>query len=176
MARLAAWIICLIVGAALGTALESSYVEAQVTAGPKLGYIDTERILDESEMIMQTRNELRKEEDRIQAELQTIRTELEEKMRQLDAQKEFLKPEVYNQQYADLRKKFIDYQALRQQKLSDLKEKYVQAARPIREQVNEVVQQIAQEEGFSFIFAKETLAYCAPKYDLTQKVIDRLNK
>ena len=47
---------------------------------------------------------------------------------------------------------------------------------PIIKGVNTVVQRLAKESGFDFVFNSSTLAYANETYDLTVKVLEELQK
>jgi len=51
-------------------------------------------------------------------------------------------------------------------------------SRPIIEKINALISRIGEEEGYDFIFdaSSGSLVHALPKYDITQQVIEELNK
>jgi outer membrane protein len=47
---------------------------------------------------------------------------------------------------------------------------------PIRERVLRVIETVAKEDGFTFVFDRTNVLYADAKVDLTYKVIDRLKR
>ncbi len=56
-----------------------------------------------------------------------------------------------------------------------LEEKKNKELEPLIDQLKQVVEAIAKEEGYLFIFKKVNLAYGDPNLDITDKVIARMN-
>ena len=170
------WTLLILVGLALGPTINSSHVGAQVTGAPKFGFVDTDRIFSEVNVIKEKRQELIKARQRAEDELAKKISEWNEKRRKLETQREFLQPDAYNEQKTSLDTEYVALRASKREEEARLSELFKETIGPVRTQVNEVVEKIAKEEGYAFIFMKEFLAYGAAQYDITQKVVDRLNK
>lgn len=168
--------ILIIAAVALSTAVDSSNVGAQITDGAKLGFVDTLRILDEVNIVKEKREELKDTREKAEAELQKQYADLNQRRSDLEAKKEILLPDEYERQKAGLQKELIDLNTMKSQKESELVRLYRETIRPIRARINEVVQEIAKEDGFAFVFLKDNLAYGAAQYDITEKVVVRLNQ
>ena len=47
---------------------------------------------------------------------------------------------------------------------------------PLIKEIELVVQAVAKDEGYAIVFHRSALLYGDPQYDITAKVIDRVNK
>lgn len=176
MRRIGIWTLLIMVGAALGTATNSSDVEAQTVGGPKLGFIDVEDVKMGFNAFKDKENEIDKAQDEAQREVDQMVKKLKEESAGLEAKKDLLQPAAYNGQRADLRKKMSDLGYTTAKRERDLRKLRQEALAPLYEQLDQAIQAVAKEQGFAFVFLRKRIAYGAAQYDITQQVIDQLNR
>lgn len=149
-----------------------STVHAQTTA--KIGYVDSRAVSDKlpevkqayaqlTEYQKQKQNELQKEEADFQKQVedyQKIETTMEEgmrsaKQRELQAKQEQLQLKATNAQ-ADIQK--------RQQAIFD----------PIEKRIQQAITQVATENGYTYVLAKEVLLHSPAGDDISELVAKKL--
>jgi len=148
----------------------------------KIAYVNSETILRELPEAQQVRKDLEATVKVWQDELEKMGKELQEavddyqkKEALLDAKAKADKQKALQ----DLQQKARDYQYQkfdqREGEAVKIREKKFA---PIQERVMRVIEKVAKEGKFNFVFDKldaaTNLLYADPKYDLTYKVIDRL--
>ncbi|HPA44542.1 MAG TPA: OmpH family outer membrane protein [bacterium] len=169
------WALGIIGVLALGSIVLSSDVTAQ-TSGPKLGFVDLERILQNADIFKQKAAELRTERDEIKKKLEETAANLKQEREDLEAQKGLLKSEDYTKKRTELDKKYLDFRAAVDQKNREFDEAFKkETIEPLREKLQTIVEEIAKQEGYDFIFKRADLAYGAAQYEITDKVISKLN-
>ncbi|MFH1740113.1 MAG: OmpH family outer membrane protein [bacterium] len=176
MKRTAIWTLLITGALALGTALLSSDVRAQSNGGLKLAFIEVERIREGSKTFIAEQAKIDEARENAQKEIDQVAETLKQEMENLDAKKDMLDSAAYSEQRGELRKKMIDYDNMKRKKASELLDMREAALAPQYKRLEETVEAMAKEEGYDFVFLRRRIAYGAAKYDITQKIIDRLNK
>ena len=105
-----------------------------------------------------------------------MRNSLADEFDQFKVQQELLPEAARKQRVTELRSKETAYlNKLREEQL-ELERMKKDKLDPLAEDLKNVVEAIAREEGYDFIFKNLYLAYSNPKHDITNKVIQRMNK
>ena len=176
MKRIAIWTLLITGALALGTALLSSDVRAQATNGQKLGFIDIKQIVlnaavfkNEGDKIRQAREEAQKKVDEMGRKLRDEQTSLESK-------KDMIQLDEYNKQKTELEKQFVNIRAFKRDEENKIDTMIRGTMEPLFSQLNDIVEAVAKEEGYAFVFKKQNLAYGAAQFNITDKIIERLNK
>lgn len=139
----------------------------------KIGYINSQRIIDESIAGKEvTKNlELFKNENNMRMEQQGKEIdELENELRK----KEFaITPEKKKEIEAQILQKTRELKSFQDTKEKELKEIYFKSFKNIENQVLDIVQKLGQEEGYDLILGRDEsgILYANPKNDITEKVI-----
>lgn len=142
----------------------------------KLGFVDLQEVFEKSAKFQRVRDEIKQEmqtkSDKIKQLDEQFRTQLNDfkvKRDLLPSDKAKERQEQLQNDYrgilGTIRTEEENFTKFRNDKLD-----------PIIEDLKKVVEEIAKQEGYAFIFKRSDLAYGDPKYDITQKVIDKLNK
>ncbi len=168
------WALGIIGVLALGSIVLSSDVTAQ-TSGPKLGFVDVERVLEEAEVFKAKAAELRAAREDSQKSLDEMTAPLVKEYEELQAQRSLMKPEEYTKKLNDLEKRKAEVRGIQRERQVQLNSRLKQTLDPLREKLQAVVEEIAKQEGYEFIFKRADLAYSAAQYDITDKVINKLN-
>jgi len=77
----------------------------------------------------------------------------------------------------DLDQKIVDVRTQKFGQNGELFQKQNELMKPVQDRVFKAVQEVAQEEGYDYVFDKSgeiLLMYANEKYDLTQKIVDHL--
>ena len=149
-------------------------VEAQ--AGLKIGYINSEEILQEAPGVQEAQSQFDADMQGYQAEIQTMAQELEQMIQRYEQQQLTLSPEAKQQRQAAIRQKQQEYQQRLQLIDQQAGQRQAELVQPVMDQINAIIEEIRSEGNYSFIFNTAAGAIIAadPSLDLTQEVIRRL--
>jgi len=147
---------------------------AQTTA--KIGWVDLRRIYEESEEFQKVSQELQDQRNQRQQELESKRMSLAEKINEFQVSRDLLPEKTQEQRVNELKQEersFYEEMQQEQMELEALKDERLQ---PLIQELKETVEAIAAEEGYAMIFKKFYIAFGDPSYDITAKVIARMNQ
>jgi outer membrane protein len=152
---------------------------AFVSAELKIGYINSEKILMEYQGTKEAEEKLKKEVAKVEQEATERKKKMEEMREQLDKQSLLLSAERKKELEDNLQKEWIDYQKFLQENAGpegSVAKKNQELFQPIIEQVNKILEVVAKNENYDFIFDARggTLVWAKSAYDLTEKVIQAL--
>lgn len=164
--------LCIVFCLFLGMGVSKSFSQTTL----KLGSLDLD-------LVQQKWEKWKTAEETIRNLIASKRKGLIEKRNQLmdsyesyKLQKELIPQDAAKERFDKLQ---LENNNLQQKELDDAKEvdaKKAELIDPLMESLKMTVEQIAKEEKFSFIFARRLLFYADPSMDITDKVIERLNK
>jgi outer membrane protein len=148
----------------------------------KIAYVNSETILRELPEAQQVKKDLEVTIKGWQDELEKMGKELQDGVEDYQKKQALLDPKVKadkEKSLQDLQQKVRDYQYQkfdqREGEAAKLREKKFA---PIQDRVLKVIEKVAKEGKFNYVFDKleaaTNLLYADSKYDLTYKVIDRL--
>ena len=154
---------------------------ASVSAQLKVGYINSDVILVKYEGAKEAADKLNKEVAKWEQEASKRQNDLKELKDRIDKQSLLLSAERKKELEDSLQQKYAQYQQFLQEKFGQKGEAYSkneELSKPIVEKVNKIIEKIAKEENYDFIFDAHSggIVYAMPKYDLTDRVLMLLNK
>ncbi|HVN49667.1 MAG TPA: OmpH family outer membrane protein [Bacteroidota bacterium] len=168
----------------LTVALGVSMASAQPAQAAKIAYVNSETILRELPEAQEVKKELETTIQAWQVEYQKMVKDFQDASDDYQKKQALLDPKAKDDKEKALtaqRQQILDYQTqkfdtregegvkLREQKFA-----------PIQEKVLKAIEQVAKEDGFTYVFDKletaSNLLYADAKFDLTYKVIDRLKR
>ena len=146
----------------------------------KIGYINSERIINEYQGTKEAQDKFNKEVAKWEQEASERQKEIKTKKEQLDKQSLLLSAERKKELESQLEQELIEYNKFLQEKFGqqgDAVKKNEELLKPIMEKVNIILEKIAKDENYDFIFdGRYSLVYAKKAYDITEKVIQVLNK
>ncbi len=147
----------------------------------KIGYIDSNRIMQEYEDVRDAQAKLEKETRRLQAEYNTYVERLDSLNREFERQRLLLSNEKIREKEQDLQSLYQSTQAFQQSKFGPEGELYryqAQLMAPVLDKVDTAVKRIGAERSFDYIIdaAGGALVYALPAHDLTGDVIAELRR
>jgi outer membrane protein len=144
--------------------------------GLKLGFIDIDKVVDNSTMFKTAFAELKKIAESSEQGLSQKEEELKTKFEDFKVRREFMNEEKATQQATQLAKERDDFLRSTQLEKVNFNKAQKEKIDPLLEELRIVVEEIAKKEGYAFIFKRRNIAFGDPKYDITGKVIEFLNK
>ncbi len=155
---------------------------ANAQRGVRLGYIDTEYILQNVPEYQEANTLLEKKVVQWKTEIEKRLSEIELKKTELENEKVLLTKELYDERFEDItfeESKIIDYQQNRFGPNGDLMIQKRQLIAPIQDQIFAAVQEIAELKKFDFIFDKSAdvvMLYSAERYDISEQVLRTITR
>ena len=146
----------------------------------KLGYIDSQKILDQYKPYEDASKELNRYQDELRREISTMQNELAKMQETYERQSLLLSDKRKQEEQQAIVKKQQELQRFVQEyshpERGSLARKNVELMEPILQTINEIIKQVAEDEGFDFVLNTATLAYAKEAHDLTDRVIEALTK
>ncbi len=142
----------------------------------KIGFVDLQEVFKSGAKFKQTKNELREVLNEKVSKLQQMKQNFKSERDQFLLQKELLPDDTAQQREQNLKEEYDRILNMEQQEMKDFEGMKEDKIDPLIEEIITVVETIAKEEGYSIILHKTTLLYGDPQFDITAKVIDRINK
>ncbi|WP_336126766.1 OmpH family outer membrane protein [Mesoflavibacter sp. CH_XMU1422-2] len=156
--------------------------QANAQRGVRIGYIDTEYILENvpeyTEATKQLESKVQKWKTEIEGRLNTVK----QKREALNNEKALLTKELIEEREEDIlfeEKEILDYQQKRFGPNGDLMIQKKQLMQPVQDQIFQAVQDIAANKKYDFIFDKSAdvvMLYSAERFDISDLVIRTITR
>lgn len=142
----------------------------------KLGVVDTQSVFENYTKAQEANEILKTAEDRLRNQLNGIQEEIATMEERLTKQKLFLEAAETETLQADIRIKRQELQRELDIGQESLIAKREELLAPLTQEIEALLKQMGESEGYSFIFEKRLVTlYVDPKYDLTDRVVQQLN-
>lgn len=155
---------------------------ANAQRGVRIGYIDTEYILQNVPEYQEATTQLDKKVLQWKSEIEKRLNEIEQKKKELDNESVLLTKELYDERFEDIsfeEAEVIDYQQKRFGPNGDLMIQKRQLIEPIQDQIFAAVQEIAETKKYDFVFDKAAdvvMLYSAERYDMSEQVLRTITR
>ena len=155
--------------------LISSYVYSQ--RGVRIGYVDTEYILQNLSEYEETRDQLEEKADEWRREIENRFEEIKNKNEALNAERLLLTDELIKEKEEEIeieRNEILDYQQKRFGPRGDLIIQRKQLIQPIQDQIFIAIKEIAKSRKYDFIFDKSAdivMLYSDRKFDISDQIL-----
>ena len=155
---------------AIGLAIAGQVVAQDI---PRIGFVNTERILREANIAKSAQQKLEQEFSRRDKEMQEMAARLKQMSERLDREAS-VTPDAdrlrRQREFADLDK---DFQRKQREFREDLNQRRNEELASVVERANRVIKQIAEQEKYDLILQESVFA--SARIDLTEKVLRTLN-
>ena len=153
-------------------------VNAQ-SASLKIGYTNVDYILSKLPEAQQIESELKTHEEQLGAQLQAKMKEFEEKYKTFMETQESLTPVIRNDKQTELQTLQTNIQKFQQEAEKSLQQKQVELLKPAYEKIQNSIDQVAKENGFTHIFSNDAggvpiLLYATDEDDISNLVLANL--
>jgi outer membrane protein len=147
----------------------------------KLGYVDSDRIMEEFSEFQEARNKLQEEEQAYINEASTLDEVVKSMREELDAQSLMLSAESRKEKEDRLKAKELELNNFRRDTWGEggkLYTRNLELSKPILERINTAIETISQQDSYDMVFdaASGNIVFALPQYDITQLVLDALEK
>jgi len=141
----------------------------------KLGFVDMQRALNETEDGKKAKANLKKVFDQKQKELDEQQAQLKKEVEDLEKKRTLLPADKVREKEAELQSRMQKVQQTYLRHQQDLTGKEQEATGKIFERMTKIISKIAASENFSMIMDKNALVFAKPHLDLTNELIRRYN-
>ena len=147
----------------------------------KFAYVHSQKILNDFQEYRDVENKLREIQNKYDSEYQQMVKEYQQMAEEIESQSLLLSPEKKEEKLATVQQKGLEIEKYRYEKLGpegEFYKKQAELVQPVIDKINKVIQQIGNDEGYDFIFdaANGTVLHALPKYDITEQVLEELNR
>jgi outer membrane protein len=158
-------------------ALPLLFVAAGATAQLKVGYVDLQRALNESEAGKQAKERFKVQVDRLQVDLKKKKDQLDSLKEQLEKKASVMKEEEARNLQKDYERKLRDFERSYKDSQGELQQKDNELTVELLKELQGVIEEFGKENGYSIILeqSSSSVLYGAPDLDLTEQVIARYN-
>ena len=143
----------------------------------KLGYVDSDKIFANYDGWVKAQEEFETEYKAWDNEAREMQQELTDLIDEFEKQKTILSPEKRREKEAaiDTKRNLLDSftkQIFGPQ--GEAERRNATMVRPLLENINAAIEQVATDENYDFVFNSDGLAYARKDFDITDKVLEAL--
>ena len=149
--------------------------DAQQQSGQRVGVVDVQRAVMQTEDGLRAQATLKKLFDAKQVELNRRQADLQKQKEDIDKQAKVISKEAYSKRLEELQKQMMELQTVFVDYNKELDKKQKELTEPIFEKIMGIVKRIATTENFDLVVDKATVAYVRTDLDLTDKCIQMYN-
>lgn len=147
----------------------------------KIGFINSEMIFTEYEGTKAAQAKFNKEVEKWEAEASKQQKEIKDLKEQLDKQSLLLSNDRKKEMEDSLNQKMVNYQKFLQDKFGQKGEaltKNEELTKPIIEKINKIIEKIAKDENYDYIFDARAggVIFAKEDYNLSKRVLVELGK
>jgi outer membrane protein len=148
---------------------------ARAEAGLKIGYVDLQRAVQEVEEGKALGTTLKGELEQRRAQLDKKKQELEKMKADYDKQSAVLSEDAKRKKQEELQRAFTEAQASANEMQNDLSRKEEEGLRGIEKRMTQIISEVAEREGFTFLLQRAAVLHAPPALDATNEVVRRYN-
>ena len=143
----------------------------------KIGYVDLQRALNESNAGRQAKERFKKEVDKYQGDLKKQKDDLETLREQLEKKALVMKEDERRSLELDYQRRARDFERAYKDSQGELQLKDNELTADILKEINVVVQEYGKEQGYTLILenSSSTVLYSSQNADLTDRIIEVYN-
>ena len=155
---------------------------SHASAQAKIGWVNSAAIMDKLPEAQDAQRQIDNTVAQWQSELAKLQNEWQKKFEEYDKKKLILTDELRaksEKELQDLDKQIADYRTKKFGQNGELFNKQNELMKPIQNKVFKVIQDVAKEDGYDYVFDKSgdiLLLYSNDKFDLTTKIFERLSQ
>lgn len=148
----------------------------------KFGYVDSQKILAQYQEAVDAQNKLEQIRNQYQAEYEAKVREYQTLAQEIESQSLLLSEEKKQEKLRELQTKATEIDQYKYEKLNpeggEFYRKNQELFKPIIDKINNIINKVGTEDEYDLILdaSSGVILHSLPKYDLTFRVLDELNK
>jgi outer membrane protein len=145
-------------------------------AGPKIGYINSQQILEQAPGAAEASQQFESDLEQLRSRIQPATDSLEQMIQEYEAQALTLSPEAKQRREQAILAKREQVQRLAEQLDQQAGQRRAELVQPIMDKITQVIEEMRVEGNYAVIFdvAAGSIIAADPSLDLTQEVLRRL--
>ncbi|MCD6206008.1 MAG: OmpH family outer membrane protein [Candidatus Marinimicrobia bacterium] len=165
----------------LGLLLVLSSANLFAQQGMKIGYVNSDRILQEFEEAKEAQRKLDVEAKKLEDEYRGLLAKLDSLNKDYERQKMIMsetRRQAKENEIAQLQQTIQSYQVDKMGPQGEIYQKQAELVGPVLEKIKAVIEKVGKENKYDFIFdtVAGNILYAEPVYDLTDKVLYELKR
>ena len=141
----------------------------------KIGYIDLQRAISESEAGKKAKERFQSEVKRAEGDFLKEKQEIERLKGELDKKGALLRDEERNNLEKEIQRRYVGYQRSVRDSQEELRRREVELTSQIVKDLQSVVVEVGKSEKFTLILERSQMLYGDPGIDITPKVVEIYN-
>ncbi len=141
-----------------------------------IGYVDLDRIREGYTKYQEALTRIKTVKEKEQVTLDEMSADFDKYVKQYELKDGLFDEKQKQEALEDLRKKWNILQEFKAGKDHDLEKKSREELGPLIEKIKSTIKEVAATNKYHMIFKESDLAYCDPRLDITNKVLEALNK
>lgn len=144
----------------------------------KIGYVDLQKAIQETTAGKKAKKDLEKEFNTKKDELQKKEGDLKKMTEDFEKKKNVLSEDVRGKKQQELNQEMFKYRELVGQSQLNLQKREQELTRPILEKLQEVLDKVAKEGGYTLVLEKseQSVLWAKKEIDLTDSVVKAFEK
>jgi len=142
----------------------------------KIGVIDFQKVLETSTAGKVIQSKLKAQNEKMTADLQSKGAEIEKISQRLERESMVMSKEMREEKEREQRIKVNDFKTLQKNYRSELQKLQVELMQQLQTDITTITQEIGKKEGYLLIMDKRGVVYAPTSVDLTDKLIQAINK
>ena len=143
--------------------------------GVKIGFIDVQRAISESQAGKRAKERFQAQIKKAEGDLLKEKSELERLKADLDKKGPLIKEEERRNLEAELQRRYTNYQRGMTDQQQDLRQKESEMTADILKELEKIVNEVGKAEKFTLILERSQVLYSDQGIDITNRVIDAYN-
>jgi len=168
-------------GKILWVAMLLAALNVAAQAQLKIGYVNSQRVLQEFQEAVDVQNKLDEIRNQYQAEYEEKVRNYQQMMQEIESQSLLLSEEKKQEKLREVQEQAAAIDRYKYEKLGpegEFYKKNLEMTKPIYDKINRVIQKIGEDEEYDFIIdaSSGALLHANPKFDITDRILEELNK
>ncbi|MGI9542297.1 MAG: OmpH family outer membrane protein [Cyclobacteriaceae bacterium] len=144
------------------------------TDGLKIGYTNADFILSKMPQAKQIQSELKTHEEQLGAQLDARMKEFENKYETFTKEQATMIEAVKKNRQEELQTMQASIQKFQQEAQKSIQDKQLELLKPVYAKIDETIQAVAKENGFTHVFTNEALLFASEESDISELVLAKL--
>lgn len=141
-----------------------------------IAVIDVQRVLQESAAAKSVQKQIEDQRVKFQAEIAKEEAELRQTEQELSKARGTVNPDVYAEREQKLRQRFLVVERHVQARRKALDQGFTDSLNVVRKKILDIVNDLATSRGLSLIVVKQQALWNDKKMEITDEVLERVNK
>jgi len=155
--------------------LHGGMAQAQAAQALKVGVVDVQQVLNQSQRGQGLKQKLDQERSGRQKELDAKQNELAKLQAEFEKQAPVLSEPAKRERSENLQKKVRDVRRLAEDANRELEKRVREAEMDVTREIFVVIQEYGKDQGYSLVLERSSIIYSASAVDMTAEIIKRFD-